>query len=202
MIPPMVRRMVLWSGLGVWTAESARVEIGGDGVRATGTQLGAHQVPYRLDYALDATGPGFVTRHLRVAAAGEGWRRSIDLLRGDDGTWQCSVDVDGDVELAEPGLGPAAGGLGASALDCDLGLSPLTNLMPVRRHALDREPGAHELTMAWVSVPDLAIHVAAQRYEHVRPGVVRYSQPDGFAAELELDADGLVLRYPGIAQRV
>ena len=28
--------------------------------------------------------------------------------------------------------------------------------------------------MAWVSVPDLGVHGSAQRYEHVRPGVVRY----------------------------
>jgi hypothetical protein len=195
--------MVLWRGLDEWTAECARVEIGEDGVRATGTQLGACQVPYRLDYALDATGPGFVTRHLRVAAAGEGWRRSIDLLRGDDGLWRCEAEAEGEVALAPPGLGASADApLDARTLDCDLGLCPLTNLMPVRRHALDREPGAHDFTMAWVSVPDLAIHVDAQRYEHLRPGAVRFSQPSGFSAELELDEDGLVLAYPGIAQRV
>jgi hypothetical protein len=197
----MVRRMVLWRGLDEWTAESARVEIGDDGVRATGTQLGAFQLPYRLDYALDATGPGFVTRHLRVAAAGEGWRRSIDLLRGEDGGWRCSADAEGTAALAPPGL-PEGAPLDGRTLDCDLGLCPLTNLMPVRRHALDREAGEQVFTMAWVSVPDLAIHVDEQRYEHVRPGVVRFSQPSGFSAELELDEDGLVVVYPGIARRV
>lgn len=197
----MVRRMVLWRGLEEWTAESARIEIGDDGLRATGTQLGGFQVPYRLDYALDATGPGFVTRHLRVAAAGEGWRRSIDLLRGEDGSWRCSAEAEGTVALATPGL-PADAPLDTATLDCDLGLCPLTNLMPVRRHALDREPGERDFTMAWVSVPDLAIHVDEQRYEHVRPGVVRFSQPSGFSAELELDEDGLVVVYPGIARRV
>jgi hypothetical protein len=198
----MVRRMVLWSGLDAWTAEAARVEIGEDGVRATGTQLGDHQVPYRLDYALDATGPGFVTRHLRVAAAGEGWRRSIDLLRGEDGTWQCATEAEGEVALSPPGLGDAAAVLGPETLDCDLGLCPLTNLMPVRRHALATEPGAHDFTMAWVSVPDLAIRADGQRYEHVRSGVVRFSQPSSFTAELQLDDDGLVRFYPGIARRV
>lgn len=41
------------------------------------------------------------------------------------------------------------------ALDCDLGRSPLTNLMPARRHHLHEHPGAAQFLMAWVSVPDL-----------------------------------------------
>ncbi|MDO8185500.1 putative glycolipid-binding domain-containing protein [Conexibacter sp. JD483] len=232
----MVRRMILWRGLDEWTAEAARVEIGDDGLRATGTQLGAHRLPYRLDYALDATGRapagGFVTRHLRVAIAGDGWRRSIDLLRGDDGAWQCGAEAegepavelpaprlpDGESPLSAPGLpdGESAGGalpapglppaaaaaLGPAALDCDLAFSPLTNLMPIRRHRLDREPGERAFTMAWVSVPDLRIHADEQRYEHLAPEQVRFSQPGGFSAELLLDADGLVRRYPGIAERL
>jgi hypothetical protein len=205
MIRGMVRRMILWRGLEAWTAEAARVEIGDDGLRATGTQLGDHQLPYRIDYALDATGAGFVTRHLRVAAAGEGWRRSIDLLRDDDGRWHCSAEQEGEpgVELAAAGLTEAAAAaLPQGALDCDLGLCPLTNLMPIRRHALDREPGRHDFTMAWVSVPDLQVHADPQRYEHLAPGRVAFSQPTGFAAVLDLDDDGLVVRYPRIAERV
>ncbi|WP_343075554.1 putative glycolipid-binding domain-containing protein [Conexibacter arvalis] len=213
----MIRRMVLWRGLEEWTAEAARVEIGDDGLRATGTQLGSHRLPYRLDYALDATGPGFATRHLRVAAAGENWRRSIDLLRDETGRWHCNAQQEGEVALAAPGLAAeaaaaglaapgftaeAAAALGPEALDCDLGLCPLTNLMPIRRHALDRARGAHDFTMAWVSVPDLAVHADRQRYEHLAPGRVAFSQPTGFAAELELDDDGLVVHYPQIAERV
>jgi hypothetical protein len=54
-----------------------------------------------------------------------------------------------------------------------------------------------------VSVPDLRLHASPQRYEHVRPGVVRYVALDGdFTAELELDDDGLVVRYPRLAERV
>lgn len=201
--------MILWRGLDEWTAEAARVELGDDGLRASGTQLGNDQTPYRVDYALDASGPGFVTRHLRVAAAGEGWRRSIDLVRGDDGAWRIEADAEGEVALAPPGLCSDSAALDAGTLDCDLGFCPLTNVMPVLRHGLHRgpadtrfeAPGDHRFTMAWVSVPDLVIHVDEQRYEHLAPGRVRFSQPSGFSAELELDDDGLVLFYPGIAAR-
>jgi len=66
-------------------------------------------------------------------------------------------------------------------------------------------PGAYDLTMAWVSLPDLTVHADPQRYEHLAPGRVRFVSLDpasDFAADLELDAEGLVLRYPQIAERV
>jgi hypothetical protein len=89
------------------------------------------------------------------------------------------------------------------ALDCDLAFSPLTNLMPVRRHRLHESDGSHDFAMAWVSVPDLAVHRSPQRYVHHRPGVVRFASLDSdFTADLELDADGLVVRYPRLAERV
>ena len=43
------------------------------------------------------------------------------------------------------------------ALDCDLAYCPLTNLMPVLRHRLHREPGRHDLVMAWVRLPELTV---------------------------------------------
>ena len=84
-----------------------------------------------------------------------------------------------------------------------MAFSPLTNFMPVRRHGLHEGGGSEDFVMAWVSVPDLAVHASPQRYEHVRPGVARFSELDGdFTADLELDADGLVVRYPRLAERV
>ena len=79
--------------------------------------------------------------------------------------------------------------------------SPLTNVMPIRRHRLHEQPGAVGFAMAWVSLPDLKVHRSEQRYEHLARGRVRFSS-DGFTADLELDEHGLVVSYPGIAQRV
>jgi len=96
----------------------------------------------------------------------------------------------------------------AGALDCDLGRSPVTNVLPVRRHDLHRQPGGFDFLMAWVSVPDLAVRPANQRYQHLRldPGggaVVRYEGAQrGVDRELTLDAQGFVLIYPDLAQRV
>ena len=198
-----VRRFVLWSGLDAWRVEVASLEFGPNSFAATGTQLGTEPVPYRLDYELK-TRPTFITEILNVDVAGEDWGRRLRLLRHADGTWDCDANEDGYAPLP-----PAGGDVAAveGALDCDLAGSPLTNLMPVRRHELHERPGAADLLMAWVSVPDLGVHASEQRYEHVRRdldhSVVRYlgRDPD-FVGDLVLDRDGIVILYPDLAKRL
>ena len=149
-----VSRLLIWSGLDTWRAEVATVDLGAGGLSATGTQLGAEPLPYRLDYQLEVD-EDWITRELRVTARGNGWSRRLALRH--DGTWGWSADAGyaGRASLAEPGgdLDAVAG-----ALDCDLGLCPLTNVMPVRRHDLHVRAGARDFLMAWVSVPDLRVH--------------------------------------------
>jgi uncharacterized protein len=198
-------RLSVWTGIDAWRAEVAAFDLTAGGIRAAGTQLGIEPLPYRLDYGLDAP-ERFVTRGLEAEATGEGWSRRLRLLHDADGRWLVEAAQEGTVDL------PPAGGDAAAldgALDCDLGLSPLTNLMPIRRHGLHQRPGRIDLLVAWVSVPDLGVHPSRQRYEHVRAGgagaVVRYvdlGTHQGFVAELELDAEGLVVVYPGLARRV
>jgi hypothetical protein len=170
-----------WDGTPDWRAEVCEVVLSGDGLAATGAQLGAVPKPYRAAYELEARG-NWVTRRLRVEVAGVG---SLELRHDGKGTW---AGVPNAAELE-------------GALDCDLAFSPLTNVMPVRRHRLHEQPGAADFTVAWVSLPDLAVHRSEQRYEHVEPGRVRFRSGD-FTADLELDEDGLVVLYPGLARRV
>jgi uncharacterized protein len=169
---------IAWAGDEDWTAEVCELELAADGLVATGTQLGADPHPYRATYELDARGD-WITRRLRVEVAGEG---ALDLRHDGAGHWDGRPDL-------------------AGALDCDLANSPLTNLMPIRRHALHERPGTVDFVMAWVSLPDLDVHLDPQRYEHLRPGVVRF-RSEGFEADIEVDANGLVLVYPRIARRV
>lgn len=176
-----------------------QLELGADRLTATGTQLGIDPLPYRVEYELD-TGAHWVTRRLQLTATGDGWTRRLDLRSDGTGHWESTSSVEGDADLPAPG-----GDLAAveGALDCDLAYSPLTNLMPVRRHQLDRRPGTVDFLMAWVSLPDLAVHLSPQRYQHLDASRVRYLSTDSdFQADLELDPDGLVITYPGLAQRV
>ena len=174
----MSRRLV-WRGLEEWLAEECSVELADGRLRASGVQLGAEPEPYRVDYELE-TGADWVTERL-FARAGE---RSLDLRRADDGSWTANGEPLPELD---------------GALDCDLEWSPLTNFMPARR--LGSEPVDH--LMAFVSVPDLGVRPSRQRYEPIDDRHVRYVSLDGdFVAELELDDDGLVIRYPRLAELV
>ena len=178
---------VAWVKDDPFGVEFARVRLSADHLTATGVAIGTDPAPYRLDYTLE-TGEGFVTSRLQVTAESEEGRRALDLRRSAEGRWSA------DVEL--PDL--------AGALDCDLGLSPLTNSMPALRHGLLEQPGEPvDFVMAWVSVPDLRMHASPQRYAPLGGGVVRFeSLDDDFTAEITFDADGLVVDYPGIARRL
>jgi hypothetical protein len=89
------------------------------------------------------------------------------------------------------------------ALDVDLQFSPLFNALPVRRLNLHRMAAKHDLAMVFVSLPDLEVSRVPQTYRTVslgEPAVVSLSS-DSYDTELTVDADGLVLDYPGLARR-
>jgi uncharacterized protein len=180
--------------------EFAEVELGPDGLSARGVQIGtsgvaqgekdgeAVDVPgrYRLDYELQ-TAPDLVTARIALTSRSEDGERSLDLRRADDGTWEA------DTEL--PDL--------SGALDCDLGLSPLTNFMPHQREGIMRGGEAKEFVMAWIAVPSLTVHRSEQRYEPIDATTVRYvGRHRSFEGELELDEDGFVVVYPGLGALV
>ena len=73
--------------------------------------------------------------------------------------------------------------------------------MPVLRDRLHEGGQAQEIDVAWVSVPDLAIHRDHQIYEPLGPGRVRFLAPDsGFERVIELTRDGFVRDYPDISR--
>ena len=132
----MARRALVWRGLDAWRAEHAEVDLAEDRLSARGVQIGVEPGPYRLEYELQ-TGEGFVTQRLQVQVRGAGWRRWIDLTRDAHGSWHCEAEADGDSDIELPPPGGRMDDV-RGALDCDLGLSPLTNFMPIRReHLLD-----------------------------------------------------------------
>jgi uncharacterized protein len=192
-------RVLVWQGLGAWRAELCEAHLHPDRLLARGVQLGVEPLPYRLQYTLD-TGSDFVTARLTVDASGAGWSRRVDLTRGAEGTWSWSADARGEPGLPDPGGDPSAV---AGALDCDLANSPLTNTMPVLREGLLDGGEPRDFVMAWVSVPDLSVHRSEQRYEPIDGTTVRYvSAQRDFVAELQLDTDGFVVRYPELGERV
>jgi uncharacterized protein len=199
-----MRRLVAWEGTDGWRAELAEVELRPEGIRARGVQLGVDPQPYRLDYHLDAL-DSFRTRRLEAEIRIGDSRRELDLRRDPETGWSWLLAADGDEVVSSA----AETAQLADAADCDLALSPLTNLMPIRRERLAEPHLGLDLVCAWISVPELTVTRYPQRYEHVRRrddggATVRFvdrGPAQGFVAELELDPDGLVVEYPELARR-
>ena len=199
----MTTRRVAWVKDSVVGAEHAEVTIEGDRLTAMSVAIGDNPLPYRVDYELE-TGAELVTTRLALRARGDGWQRTLELRRDDDGGWTADTTSEGSPPLPAPG-GDVA--LVEGALDCDVAHSPLTNTMPVLRHRMLVEPGSHDFLMAWVSLPDLTFRPSRQRYASLpdvrNTRVVRYESLDGtFTADLTFDADGLVIDYPQLARRL
>jgi hypothetical protein len=82
--------------------------------------------------------------------------------------------------------------------DIDLGFSPVTNLLPIRRLALPI--GAHApVRAAWIRFPELTVEVLEQTYTRIATDRYRYESAGGsFRRELAVDAFGCVVEYPGL----
>jgi hypothetical protein len=78
--------------------------------------------------------------------------------------------------------------------DIDLGWTPATNTIPIRRLALEVGEAA-QITAAWVRFPELDVVSSEQRYTRLTDDRWRY-QSDDYDFELTTDvASGLVLAY-------
>jgi hypothetical protein len=177
-------RRVLWERTDIpgfeW-CELARSESGG---RFEGVALLAFEgVPYRVAYEIELDSD-WRTRRVRVTSDGSGGangpsgRTSFELTSDGAGRWE----RDGTVVIEA-----------SSAVDVDLGFSPSTNTLPIRR--LDVAIGEQrEIEVAWVLFPSLEVEHGRQSYERLGERTWRYRSV-GFEADLEVDEDGLVERY-------
>jgi uncharacterized protein len=83
----------------------------------------------------------------------------------------------------------------------DLGWSPLFNSLPVLRDELLVPGPPRDYVMRWVDVPSLEVSRSEQRYEPLGDSLVRF-RAGSFTADIQFDADGFVVTYPGLARRV
>jgi len=148
------------------------------GLSLVGTVLGSDGgVPVRIEYRVLADADGLTTAaHVRDLRGFE--QRTLVLERDAKGGW--SVD------------GKTVRGL-KGATDVDLGCSPSTNTLPIRRLRLGI--GASKtIKAAWVRFPELTVVKADQTYTRLDEFTYRYASGD-FEAELTVDDEGLVAAY-------
>jgi uncharacterized protein len=175
----MTTRRVAWRRSDeVEADEHCTLTIRDSGLALVGTVLGAEGgLPVRVEYRVLADRTGMTTAvHVRDSRAFE--TRTIALERSAKGAW--TVD------------GVAAKGL-KGCTDIDLGYSPSTNTLPIRRLRLAIGT-SQTIQAAWVRFPELTAIKAAQTYTRLDEFTYRYSSGT-FEAELTVDDDGLVAAY-------
>ena len=181
-------RTVLWRGLYLPGAEYCSLLRGADEVLMEGTAVvGVDQRPYAVRYRISCD-LAWNTRFVEVGLhAGPEAERMLTLVVDEDRRWR----RDGNT-LAEV----------SGCVDVDLGFSPATNTLPIRRLNLP-VGSAREVTAGWVKFPDLTVRPLRQRYARLSTATYLYeSLESGFRAEIEVDDTGMVVRYAGGWERI
>jgi uncharacterized protein len=185
-----VEREVMWAPWEEAGLEHLRLMASDDGAVANGLVIGLEAGrPFRIGYEVRCD-ERWRVREVR-AAAPDLERPVLELLADGEGHWKRGggepiPELDG-------------------CIDVDISATPFTNTLPIRRLGL--EPGeSADVDVAYVRVPELLVGPERQRYgcveARVDGGLYRFEAlPSGFTASLPVDADGLVIDYPGLFRR-
>lgn len=86
-------------------------------------------------------------------------------------------------------------------LDVDIQWSPLTNTLPLRRLNMT-EGSHHDVRLAYIALPDLALQVVDQHYHRPNASTLEFSAPGSPEKYLiKTDQDGYVSDYPELFTR-
>jgi hypothetical protein len=186
-------RDIYWRSLEDPGFEHLHLEFCDNEIKALGFILRKlDEMHLRIRYEI-SLGPDWQFRSLNLAASDSGGQalKRLQLVRDEDGCWQRDNTP---LEALE------------GCMDVDIEVTPFTNSLPIRRLGLS--PGdSREIAVAFVAFPSLELRKATQRYSCLEApapdgGRFRYENPaSGFAAELAVDQDGLVLDYPDLFHR-
>ena len=150
------------------------------GARMSGIALlSCDNIPSYLGYDVECDVMWHTLRCSVKAAVGE-QRTDLDIRRQGK-RWTVNGKDVPEVEGAE---------------DIDLGFSPATNLIPIRRLGLKVGASAKVLA-AWVRFPEFTLEPLEQTYTRLSEDSYRYESAGGkFKRDLKVHASGLVLDYP------
>ena len=174
-----------WSRLDVPGHEEASIERVADGWRLNGhVDVEEDGGSAQLSYVIDCD-TQWHTRSATITGTADGDPFTLELFADGYGHWTRD----------ETSLSALTG-----ALDVDLGFTPATNTLPIRRLSLAVGESA-PVRSAWLRFPELRLEPLQQTYTRESELRFRYEAlVDGepFTARLDVDAFGRVLLYEGL----
>ncbi len=142
-----------------------------------------HPCHFHYEVLTDAT-----WRTRRASVAGYLGNRAIDLrITAAGGHWK----VDGEAQNRIAGC-----------VDVDLGFTPATNLIALRRLSLKVGQRA-EAPAAYLSFPRMRFVKLPQTYHRISRAEYEYESPThGYAGTLQVSSSGAIDHYPGLFERL
>jgi hypothetical protein len=179
----MATETVLWRRLDLPGHEIAFLDELDRGWKLSGTALfSCEGGPTKLDYAI---------------VCDSAWRTDSAQINGAIGKRRVSLNVSVDARRKWH-LNGVEWGAVEGCLDIDLGFSPSTNLLPIRRLALAVGEEA-TVRAAWLPFPSLDFALLSQVYRREGETIYRYESAGGaFVRSLKVNAVGFVTSYPGL----
>ena len=139
-----------------------------------------HETPLLVEYELHCD-PTWRTHRVLVKRTIGAEARDLSLTVEAHGVWRLSGNERPDLR---------------DCVDVDLGITPATNTLPIRR--LDLAIGRSQpVTAAWIKFPELTLEPLRQRYTRIADNRYRYESGTGFSTEIVVDDLGLASQYVG-----
>lgn len=184
-----MKREIIWRSEDGIGAEYLFLTDGEDGIVADSVVFASRDAePSRTSYRAEMDLTWRIRRIAVTVDQASEPPRTLDLRSDGMGHWR---DAEGEALPRFDGC-----------VDIDISATPFTNTLPIRRLLL--RPGQVEpITVLFIHIPSLAIEPWSQQYTGLTKESVRYETVGSdFRRELTIDADGLVVDYPGLFRRV
>ncbi|MGH3522291.1 MAG: putative glycolipid-binding domain-containing protein [Mycobacterium sp.] len=174
--------------------ESVRVQLSGKRIKANGrivaAAAGTHPAfGVYYDLQTDETG---ATKRLGMTVTLAERERQLSVARDEENMWLVT-DHRGESRVAYDG-----------ALDIDVVFSPFFNALPIRRCGLHERPDSITVPTIYVTLPDMSVSSAPVSYRSTAAGAAEGIQVHSPVSDttVTVDADGFVVDYPGLAERI
>jgi uncharacterized protein len=182
-----VDSVVFWRRTDVQGLERLVLSLEANTVKVASTVMCVEDGGFRLDHRWELTSD-WRAMSLHVERLGTDGRRLVVLERHGH-TWRVNGEPRPDLDAAD---------------EPDLSVTPFCNTLPIRR-LLRSSQTSVTVDVAYVSGKDLTVTRSRQRYDRLGPLRFRYIDlglSDGFRADLDVDEQGLVLRYEHLFERL
>jgi uncharacterized protein len=186
--------MLTWRAHDGSRMESVRVQLYGKRIKANGRIVAAAadtHPAFGAYYDLQTDEAG-ATKRLGLTVTLAERERQFSIARDEENMWLVS-DQRSESRAAYEG-----------ALDVDVVFSPFFNVLPIRRCGLHQRADSITVPTIYVTLPDVSIASAMVDYSSAAPGSAERIKLHSPVSDtiLTVDAEGFIVDYPGLAERI